>query len=637
MQHNTRSSLHIPFTILETEQSVAKRFEHISGTFSSKIAIKGNRESLTYGSLNEKANCIAHKILDIADDSESLVAIYMDQGTEFIASILATLKSGRGYIPLDPSFPQDRVSFIIQDTAAKVLLTTRTNLREVESLVGVKCQIICIDTPNQKENNQNLNLAISPDRLAYVMYTSGSTGKPKGVFQTQKNLLHNCMNNTNDYLISSKDKISLLYSCSVLGAVRAIFQTLLNGATLLTFDVRKHGLIGLKNWLLEEEITIYHSVTTLFRHLIHELPSELVFPKVRLIILGGEAVSRRDFELYQQHFSDECKLATGLGATETGTVCVNIFNKNSDIKHYLLPPGYPVDGMEVMIFDEGGLPLNTGDEGEIVVRSNYLAEGYWNRPDLTQKSFFDSRDDSGQRCYRTGDLGKLEQDGCLVHLGRKDFQVKVRGYRIELSEIEVTILDSGLVKETVVTGCQDEEGEAYLTAYYVVKEGCSANTRMLRDWLAIKLPSYMIPTYFVELNTIPLTANGKINRLNLPKPDPSNSLVADPAYTAPRNLIEIKLAKIWEEVLKVEGVGIQHNFIEIGGNSLLAAQVLGRIQEELQLNLLPKVLFESLTIAELASAIASHKLIEEEKMLEVLLEEVDSLSEEEALNLLSNN
>ena len=597
-----------PFPKVEVEQSVASCFESIVSRYPNQIAVESRTERLTYTELNQSSNRIARAIVAIRGTHEETVALLIEQGVSFIASMFAVLKAGKAYAPLDPSFPEQRTVDILADSTAQVIITNNRNLAYAQQLVSVDCRILNIDDLDPNLVSDNLDLPISPDAPAYIIYTSGSTGKPKGVLQTQRNLLHNCMNQTNAFRMRAGDRMTLLHSCSVMGAVRVIYNALLKGVSLYPFDVKMEGLPALRDWLIQKEITVYHSVATLFRHLANILPPEYFFPAMRLVILGGEASTRKDFELYQQHFSDDCELATGLGATETGTVCVHLLNKASTVTKSLLPPGYSVEGMEVLLLNEQGQGVPVGEVGEIVVKSQYLAEGYWNRPDLTEAAFSESAAGEGNRLYRMGDLGRMEPDGCLVHMGRKDFQVKIRGYRVELAEIEVTLLDTGLIKEAVVVGCQNPDqdnsqatgDELYLAAYYVPKAGRSVTSETLRSVLAKKLPSYMTPAAFIQLEALPLTPNGKIDRRALPEPKISD-LNTSTIYVSPTTPLEQKLSQIWSQVLKVDQVGIHDNFFELGGHSLLATQILFMMQESFQVELPPSAIFESPTIAGLAT------------------------------------
>ena len=590
----------------DIEQSVASRFEKQVAKYSDHLAIQDKTARLTYGQLNQCANRIARSILSKRGIKEEPIALLFEQGATFLAAIFGVLKSGKFYVPIDPTFPEARNSYILEDSQASLIVTNQTNLKIAEGLAQGKCDILNIDDIDPNTSIDNLDLLISPDTLAYIIYTSGSTGKPKGVFQNQRNLLHNCMNQTNAFHLSVNDRMPLVHSCSVMGAVRVIYNALLNGVSLYPLDIKADGFMALRNLLIDEKITVFHSVATLFRHFADIFAGADQFSSLRLVILGGEAMSRKDVEVYKKHFPDHSLLCTGLGSTEAGTVRVFILDKQTDIQTSLVPPGYAVDDMDVLLLDEDGNAVKPGDVGEIVVKSQYLALGYWRRPDLTRSAFLLNPNGGKERLFRTGDMGYMLPGGCLVHVGRKDFQVKIRGYRINVSEVEMALLDYGFLKEAVVVGREDVPGEMYLVAYIVPKQHPAPTASELRNFIAQRLPHYMIPSRFITLDALPLTANGKVNRLALPVPERLSLDIAN-QYAAPRNAIEETLSTLWAETLRLDQVGIHDNFLDLGGNSLLGMQILSRLKTIFQINLSPHSLFEFPTVAELAAAIAQQQ------------------------------
>jgi len=306
--------------------------------------------------------------------------------------------------------------------------------------------------------------------------------------------------------------MTLLYSCSVNGSIRGIFGALLNGAALYPLDIKEQGVSGLADLLIHEEITFYHSVPSVFRHFVGSLSGTENFRKLRLIRFGGERVLAQDVESYRKHFSDECLLYTGMGATETGHVRHYLIDKSTAITGSVVPTGYAVEGKEVLLLDDDGREVPAGHAGEIVVRSRYLALGYWGHPELTQRSFQSDPGGGPDRIFRTGDLGRLHPDGCLEHLGRKDFQVKVRGYRIEVAEVETTLLGLPGVREVVVVARDWMPGENRLVAYLVGHPALAPTAAELRVLLQDRLPTYMVPAVFMWLDALPLLPNGKLDR-----------------------------------------------------------------------------------------------------------------------------
>ncbi|MEW5959982.1 MAG: non-ribosomal peptide synthetase [Chloroflexota bacterium] len=591
----------VEFEIAEIEQSIPGRFEKIVKQYPDQVAIKTASACLTFDQLNRTANRIARVILRQGEGT-GMAGVLIEQGAAFLASMFGVLKTGKIYVPMDPSFPRERLTQIVEDSQPGLIITNSDNLALAKALVQGKCQLINIDDIDLAISAENLDLPISPDTLAYIIYTSGSTGQPKGVVQNHRNVLHNCRNQSNIFRIDGADRVILLYSCSVMGAVRVIYNALMKGAGLYYVDVKKDGIAELTRMLIQEKITVYHSVPSLFRHFANTLTGANQVPSLRRIILGGEATLKGDVELYRQYFSSHSLLYSGIGSTEVGTMRQLTLDKETVLSRGVVPPGYPVENMTISILDDEGKEVAPGEVGEIAVRSKYLALGYWNKPELTQAVFRDDPAGSGERTYLTGDLGCILADGCLVHLGRKDFQVKIRGFRVELAEIEIALRESGQVTETVVVGHRDTSGNTRLIAYVVPGPGSEITRRDLRNFLQSRLPDYMMPSAFVILEALPRTPNGKIDRQALPTPDLTRP-EREQAFVAPQTPTEELLAEIWADVLKTKPVGRHDNFLELGGHSLLATQIVSRIRDALHLELPLHRFFETSTVAGLAQTI----------------------------------
>ncbi|QLE55362.1 amino acid adenylation domain-containing protein [Nostoc sp. TCL26-01] len=593
------------FPKTEIHQSITSRFEKIVKQYPQAIAVKTNTELLTYTQLNQNANRLANTIISQYGNKQ-VIAVLMEKGTSFITSILGVLKTGKILVPLDNSFPLERIAHILADATVGLIITNSQNLALADELVANECRILNIDDINQNITTDNPDIKINPDTPAYLIYTSGSTGKPKGVVHSHRHSLHYCMNDTNTLLISPADRVIFLYSCSALGGILCIFYTLLNGASLYSFDVKKEGLTNLANWLVTEEITIYHSFATLFRHFVDTLTGKEQFPKIRFVKLGGEATLQRDVDNYQKYFTNDCILYASLGASEVGTFCNFIIDHQTQITTSSIPIGYPVPDMKILLLNEAGEEVDAGDIGEIAVKSKYLALGYWQKTAQTKAVFLPDPHGGKERIYKTGDLGRFESDGCLIHMGRKDFQVKIRGFRVEVAEIEMTLFKSGLVKEVVVIAREDIPNDQRLVAYVVSQQQPAPTTRELRHYLRHKLPDYMIPSSFVFLANLPLTPNGKVDRLALPAPDLTYSEIRE-NFIAPRNNLEEQLTQIWETVLGIQPIGVQDNFFDLGGNSLLAVRIFTEIEHKFSQKLPLAALFPSGTVEAIAHLIHQQK------------------------------
>ncbi|HEX9142910.1 MAG TPA: non-ribosomal peptide synthetase, partial [Candidatus Binatia bacterium] len=569
----------VEFTKEEFQQSIPKRFQKIVQRYPNRIAVKTRDDSLTYDNLNNAANQLARGILSQQGLGQEPIALLLEHGAAAVIAILGVLKTGKTYVPLDPAYPSTRIAYMLQDSQATLIVTNSKNLALGRELAG-NASLLNIDELDSGSSVEEPDACISPESFALILYTSGSTGQPKGVVQSHRNVLHDIMNYTNALHLCAEDRLILLTSYSVVDTVRTMFGALLNGASLYPVDVKGQGLIGLAKWLVQSEITVYRSFSTLFRHFISFLDGKEEFPKLRVVYLAGEPVHKRDVELYKRHFSRDCIFVNGIGSTECLTYRWYFIDKDTTIHDNNVPVGYALEDIEVLLLDDDGKQVAINELGEMSVKSRYLSPGYWQKPDLSQTKFV-AGPGGDERSYRTGDLGLKLADGCLVHMGRKDFQVKVRGYRIEVAEIEVALLNLFNIKEAVVTLREDRPGDKQLVAYIVPRAKPAPTVTALRRTLAERLPEYMVPSAFVLLSALPLLPNGKIDQRSLPAPGNSRPELEE-SFVAPRTPAEVLLAEIWAEVLKLEGVGIHDNFFDLGGHSLLATQVMSRLRAALR-------------------------------------------------------
>lgn len=586
------------FPLAEIEQSIAGRFRTQVARNPDAVAIRDAEGTLSYGELNACSNRVAQAILALDLPPARGVALLLETSRSQVVGLLAVLKAGRFYVPVDPALPTARIAAILDDTAPALLVVCNSTKAQALAAAHARTPILNLDALAEGLPACEPGVGVSPDALAYVLYTSGTTGRPKGVMQNQRNVLHNVLRHTDAFQIGCGDRQTLLYSYSVYGGTRDIFNALLNGATLHAYSVARHGVSGLAQWLRQERITIYCSVATVFRHLFQTLAPPAPFPDLRLIKLGGEATYLRDVDRLRPLLSEGCVVHCGLGATETGLARTYWVNRDSEIECASVPLGYEVEGVETLLLDESGQPVMTGEVGEIVIQSRYLALGYWGNEQLS-RTCFSMLENAELRQYRTGDLGVMNADGCLEHRGRKDFQVKIRGNRVELAEVEQSLLDLPEVAEAVVLAKQDSQGEARLVAYVVPKPDHECTLQSIRRTLAGRLPNFMLPEAMVAMTTLPQLSNGKIDRQALPQPTFQISRQRQ-AYAPAQTPFEHELVRIWEKTLKLEGVGTDDNFFELGGHSLQATRILAEFAEVLGTPIPVNVLFENPTIRELA-------------------------------------
>ncbi|HID98665.1 MAG TPA: amino acid adenylation domain-containing protein [Thiotrichaceae bacterium] len=593
------------FAKADIEQSIPERFEQQVRKYPDHIAVQTQHEALTYLALDARANQVAQTLLKACQHGN--IALLFEHDISMIVGLFGVLKAGLTYVPLAPDLPIQRLLYILQDSQARFLLTNNKNWELAQELKTDVLSVINIDEAHPEKirgcrKESVLPGAVLPDTLAYILYTSGSTGQPKGVMQNHRNVLHFIRNYTNNLHINADDKLTLFSAYSFDAAVMDIFGALLNGATLYPINIKEDSLANpVKAFIKEQGISIYHSTPTVYRHFISTLIGNEPFPKLRLIVLGGEEASQSDVDLYQQHFSETCILINGLGPTESTVSLQYFINKQTSNPQPTVPVGYPVEETEVLLLNEAG--EETELYGEIALKSAYVALGYWQKPEITQAAFLPH---GKRRLYRTGDMGRLRTDGSLEFMGRKDAQIKLRGYRIELGEIEAILRQHPAVQESTVILLEEKPGIKQLVAYVVPAshEGydnilSTGNLGSIRDFLKEKLPDYMIPAAFVILDAIPLLPNGKVNSHLLPVPE-----ITEANHTAPRTALEHQLCNIWKNVLNIPSVGIQDNFFDMGGHSLLAITLLSKIEKQFSKRLPLITLFQLPTIAEQASLLS---------------------------------
>ena len=475
--------------------------------------------------------------------------------------------------------------------------------------------------------SQNPGLTIPARRASAIYFTSGSTGVPKGVVRDHRIQLHQVAYYTRCCGIGPADRLALLVSPSVGMSDQIIFAALLNGASLHLFDAQRGNLGGLAAWLRGESVTVYASTPTLYREMLASTGGSVTFPDVRIVWLSGETVLRNDVVLFRRHFAPGCVLVNALGAVEAGDFRHFVLRPDDECASPTVPAGYPVADKQVLLLHEMGRETQPGQVGEIAVRSAYLAQGYWRRPELTAERFLADPAGSEQRTYLTGDLGRLREDGCLEHLGRADRQVKIRGFRIEPAEIEAALRNLLGIADAAVVARPDVRGDARLVAYVVPAGLASVDTTSLRRDLREVLPEPMIPAAFVALDKLPLTPTGKVDRDALPLPVISRTRPElEVPYEAPASALERTLVGIWSDVLGLDVVGSQDNFADLGGSSLEAMRILAQVLAMCGEELSWADMFACPTVAGMAVAILQRRVQRlHPEAFEQMLAEVEAL------------
>lgn len=426
-----------------------------------------------------------------------------------------------------------------------------------------------------------------------------------------------------------------LLSSGTSNVVSNSFTALLAGSSLLPFDLQNNDVLRLKDWLLKEKISICLISPQVFRALCDSFKEKPSFPDLRILRLTSDAARKSDLELFKLYFARSCILVSGLSSSETGVMRKLMMTHDSEVSTNELPVGYPLDDIEIVLLDDEGREVGFNQVGEIVVKSRYLSSGYWNNRALTEAKFQRDPNDPEMRIYYTGDLGLMLADGCLIHKGRKDMRVKIRGYGVDLLEVEQAVLSHPGIKKAVAVAKADQNGLPRLVAYVVPRVQQFPSIRDLRQHIRKALPDYMIPSVFVKVDEIPLTSNGKVDHRALPEPDSSRPKLHT-NFVAPRSEEERRIVKIWSEVLGLTKVGVSDNFFDLGGHSLAAARVVTRVFQEFRLQIPLQYLFESPTVSEMAGIIVKHRnQFLNATELESILQELESVSEKETQGLLS--
>jgi surfactin family lipopeptide synthetase A len=516
------------------KETIIRCFETTVAAHPNSDAVVDGLRVLTYAELNSKANYLANvlRTFDTGMQSKNIKSVHLlfDHGSDMIIAMLAVLKCGYCYVPLAPDFPQARTKDILTDSEPSVILTNNRNLDKCLKLkAALEGKIVIVNINNVEGyhvSDKNLEINIAPDQLAYVLYTSGSTGMPKGVMQNQQNILHFVRSYSSNLKISKDDKLTGLSSYTFDASVMSIYGALINGASLHLYNLKEHCLTDLKDWLQENQITIYHSTPTIYRYFIETLSGFDCLDSIRLVVLGGEVMLKSDVELYKKYFSDKAFLINGLGPSESTVTLQYFIDKKITISSATVPVGYPVAETEVFILNKAGEVIHNEEVGELIICSDHLALGYLNLPEKSNQVFLSNLSFTERRAYKTGDLCRRLENGALEFIGRSDFQVKIRGHRVELNEIEYALDKIQEIKKSVVT-TYIKEGELIIIAHYTLKESMNLNDSQLKQKSRELMPEYMIPSHFVYQREFPCTLTGKIDRKKL---DRKNEILFDPCF-----------------------------------------------------------------------------------------------------------
>ena len=616
--------------------SVVEWFEAQAAQRPQAVAVKMGGVEVSYAELNRRANQLAHYLRRQGVGAEVRVGIGVARSVAMVESVLAVLKAGGAYVPLELGWPAARLAQVVAEGKVAVVISEAGLGEGVKGEEVVEVQLAAAREAIERESEAEAASEVRGENLAYVIYTSGSTGTPKGVAMT-----HDALINLLGWQVSNSTygaRTLQFASLSFDVSFQEMFSTWCSGGTLvLTTEESRRDPEKLVEVLKEEAIERLFLPPVVLQQLAENLADSKLPAPLKQIITAGEQLQITEPVARLFSRSAHCALHNHYGPSESHVVTAFVLTGSADTWPPAPPIGRPIANTQIYLLDSDMLPVPIGVPGELYIGGVALARGYLNRPELTAERFIPNpfSGTPGERLYKTGDLARRQPDGDIVFLGRLDHQVKLRGFRIELGEIEIVLRQHPAVQEAVAVIRRDLPENARLVAYVVTRSGSPPSTSELHRFLREKLPDYMLPATFVHLDALPLSANGKIDRLALPTPDGKRPTL-EHTFVPPRTPIEETLAKIWTEVLRLERVGVHDNFFELGGHSLLATQVVSRVRQALDMELPLRLLFEAPTIADLAIGLVCSRFdLTETDGLAQILSELEQLSEEEARDRLA--
>ncbi|HEY0606305.1 MAG TPA: amino acid adenylation domain-containing protein, partial [Herpetosiphonaceae bacterium] len=565
------------------------------------IAVRDGAEQITYGELDARANQLAHLLLQQGVGPDTLVALCFERSIDMIVALLAVLKAGGAYLPLEPSYPEDRLRFMVEDTRVAHLVTTRDLLARVPAPVAA---VILIDEQRATIAAQPRTAppaTAAPSNLMYCIYTSGSTGIPKGVLLEHRNVVRLVLNDRHPYAFGEHDVWSMFHSYCFDVSVWEMYGALLYGGTLVIVPAQvAKDPVAFVDLLIDHRVTILSQTPTAFSYVAKEvLKRAQTTMALRYVIFAGEALDPIQLQAWHERYP-AVALINMYGITETTVHSTFKLIAEQEIHSNISNIGRPIPTTTMYLMDDRQQLLPVGVAGEIYVGGAGVARGYLRRPELTAQRFVPDPFNPGERLYRSGDIAKLLPDGEMVYLGRGDDQVQIRGFRVELGEIQTRLLKHPAVSEAAVIAHKQRGDTPELFAYVVLETNVGLSA--LRRHLAETLPHYMVPTAFMVLPALPLTSNGKLDRRALPLPDTARPDL-DTAYVASRSSTEALLVGIWTTVLGLDAVGVHDDFFALGGHSLLATQLMSRVRDTFDVDLPLHHLFEAPTPAALAERV----------------------------------
>lgn len=581
--------------------TIPGRFAELVARYPDRPAVYDSERSYTYQDLDEAANRVANALLAKRGPESEVVSLMMSRGTEAVVAALGTMKAGKAYVGFDSVFPDSRSSAILTDAESRIIVCDAAHSAMATRLAGPERELLHFDDITA-QTSAAPEVRITSDTLAVLTYSSGTTGQPKGIVHSHYTALAHVglLAGLEGYGIN--DRVTTYSALSSGSNFLKMFAALSSGACVAYFDIRQYGIERLLDWIAETGVTRTGSRAILRQ--MYLLAGDRQLPAVRSVTLGGDTIYRRDVEECRRLFPNAL-VSVGIGMTEASRVTEWLIEGSVALEEEAIPVGFPAPGVRILILTDDGAEVEPGEIGEIAVQSPYLAKGYWRQPELTARRFLHNTVYGSTPLYLTGDIGWFGSDGMLRHLGRKDYQVKIRGYLVPTNDVEGVILSQPGISEAVVVKHTEGADRGTLLAYVVAENGSQQSADRLQSALAAKLPHYMVPQRIIFMVELPKNANGKIDRARLPAPDSVRPFLRTP-YVVPSSPLEMRIAALWSELLGVAPVGLHDEFMALGGDSLRAMQLVNRISAEFDVDLPASALLSAPTVSEMVALLSEH-------------------------------
>ena len=619
------------------KKNVIELIKDIAKEYPERKAIGIENHSLTYNELIAEINKLSNYLKNSGVSQGDIVSVFLDRSLEYVISMFAVMNIGGTYLPLDIDYPLDRLNYLLQDSQANFIISKN---ELVAKLNNYEDKIIDV-TKYKSAEAEVENVESSKDNdVAYIIYTSGSTGNPKGVEVTHSALSEHIQIMKEHFAVNENDKELEFAAFNFDASIEQILVPLISGAELYLRGNNIWTPQEFTKIINDEKLTIINPPTIVWEELTKywfENPEEAPSKQLKLCIAGGDEMKTDLIAKWMQSPMENVRLLNAYGPTETViTASTAEINKLDSTNLYRTPIGKPLAGRKFYVVDKNLNILPKGFPGELCIGGNILAKGYLNREKITKEKFVPDVTNRNAIMYRTGDFVKINEDDNIEFLGRIDTQVKLRGFRIELGEIETVIKNNNSIDNAIVT-TYEENGNKFLVAYIVTKDNSELDKDEIKNHIKNKLPEYMLPSVFIRIDKIPLTASGKVDKKSLPKPE-GIAVKSEVEFVEPRSETETIIANIVANVLNIEKVGVYDNFFELGGHSMLAMQVIAKINEQFRVEIPIKSLFENPTIDGIGKAIFEAQILEQtDDELEELLKEIGGIPDESTIMLSDND